>query len=157
MKKLKLTRYADPGHSWLKVPRKLIRELGIEEKISGFSYQLGEFAYLEEDCDIAIFFKALLKIDNGLTWEMMTAVAEITEKHTNKSSKIRSYPRFVPGFKRVEWEEGKRVLLYGKEYTMGFHGDNKVLSDGLRKYTIKDSQMDEIFEIKPTKLEKALE
>lgn len=146
MKKIKITRYSDPGHSWFKVPRKLIRELGIEEKISGFSYQMGEFAYLEEDCDIAIFFKALLK-DNDLTWEKMKEAAEITEKWTNKSSKIRNYPRFIPNFKRVEWENGKKVRLYGKEYTLATYGTQKALFDGSTYFSFKPSQLDEMFEI----------
>jgi hypothetical protein len=144
MKKLKITRYSDGGHSWFKVPRKLLTELNIEEKISSFSYQLGDFVYLEEDCDIAIFFKAYLKTDT-LSWEMMTSVADITEKHTNNSSRIRNYPRFVPGFKRVEWQEGKRVKLYGKEYTMVNHYGKKALNDGLRTYSFKPSQLDEMF------------
>lgn len=143
-KKLKITRYCDPGHSWFKVPRKLVTELGIEDKIS-CSYQLGNYAYLEEDCDVAEFFKALLKIEHGLTYEMIKSVADITDKHTNKSSKIRTYPRFIPNFKRVEWKEGEKVKLYGKEYTMTFHNNEKAISDGLRKYSIKPSQLDEMF------------
>lgn len=146
MKKQKFTRYADGGHSWLKVPRKLIRELGIEEKISSCSYQFGEFAYLEEDCDMAIFFKALLNVTD-LSYEMVKESVDINTKYSDKRSKIRSYPNFVPNFKRVEWEEGKKVRLYSKEYTMQFINGKKVLNDGFRSYSIKPSQLDEIFAI----------
>jgi hypothetical protein len=51
--------HTDPGHGWIQVPLSLIRELGIGSSISGYSYQSGEFAYLEEDCDLGIFFHAI--------------------------------------------------------------------------------------------------
>ena len=49
--------YYDPGHAWLEVPKTLIKELGITNKISSFSYENGENVYLEEDCDLATFAK----------------------------------------------------------------------------------------------------
>ena len=155
MKKLKVTRYSDGGHSWFKVPRKLIRQLEIESLISSFSYQLNDNVYLEEDCDVAIFFAALLKIERkDLTWKLMESVADISTKYSNKQSKIRSYPRFVPNFKRVEWVIGNQCTLYGKTYIMGISNDKKTLDDGFRKYGITDKQLDEIFPVTP--LEKAL-
>ena len=155
MKKLKVTRYSDGGHSWYKVPRKLIRQLDIESLISSFSYQLNDNVYLEEDCDVAIFFAALLKIERkDLTWQLIESVADISAKYSNKQSIIRSYPRFVPNFKRVEWEEGKAVKLYGKDYTMRLINGKKCLNDGFRNYSIKSSQLDEIFPVTP--LENAL-
>ena len=45
----------DPGHGWLEVPRAELKRLGIEHLISPYSYQKGEFAYLEEDCDYTVF------------------------------------------------------------------------------------------------------
>ena len=48
----------DPGHGWVKVPLDLLRELGIAEQISCFSYYRSGSAYLEEDSDTALFFNA---------------------------------------------------------------------------------------------------
>ena len=47
--------YTDSGHGWLEVPLAELRELGIADKISGYSYIRGDFAYLEEDRDAGIF------------------------------------------------------------------------------------------------------
>lgn len=48
----------DPGHGWVKVPLALIRELGIADKITRFSYWHAGHVYLEEDCDLGLFFNA---------------------------------------------------------------------------------------------------
>jgi hypothetical protein len=48
----------DPGHGWVKVPLALIRELGIAEKITRFSYWHAGHVYLEEDCDTCTFMNA---------------------------------------------------------------------------------------------------
>jgi len=50
--------HTDPGHGWLAVPFKDIEALGIQDKISGYSYVKGKTAYLEEDCDAAVFMEA---------------------------------------------------------------------------------------------------
>lgn len=49
--------HEDPGHGWLEVPIKKLRELGIVNCISKYSYyhMEGCKAYLEEDCDAPIF------------------------------------------------------------------------------------------------------
>jgi hypothetical protein len=49
---------SDPGHGWLEVPMSTIRYLGIEAKISSYSYRTDDTAYLEEDCDAPIFIDA---------------------------------------------------------------------------------------------------
>ena len=51
----------DAGHGWLEVSTEELRKLGIEEKISGFSYisEDRKTAYLEEDCDFAVFANAI--------------------------------------------------------------------------------------------------
>jgi hypothetical protein len=48
----------DAGHEWLAVKIKELQELDIAHKISSFSYQKGGTAYLEGDCDAAVFFDA---------------------------------------------------------------------------------------------------
>jgi hypothetical protein len=54
-----LTFVTDPGHGWLEVPLADIAALGIEGQISPYSYINGRFAYLEEDCDYAVYMDAL--------------------------------------------------------------------------------------------------
>jgi hypothetical protein len=74
--------YADPGHSWIKVPLKLIQRLAIHREITCYSYMRGEFIYLEEDQDASLLINALKA--NGIT---------VTFKHfgSDKRSKIRNY------------------------------------------------------------------
>lgn len=48
-----LTFHIDPEHGWLEVPVALVRQSGIE--VSSYSYQDGDTAYLEEDCDAPRF------------------------------------------------------------------------------------------------------
>lgn len=52
------TIYEDSGHAWAKVPRKLLAQLGLLPQISHYSYQRGDFVYLEEDCDLTLFCNA---------------------------------------------------------------------------------------------------
>lgn len=76
------TFYSDPGHGWLKVPFKLLVELGIEKDISACSYMYGEHAYLEEDCDFSKFQHAMKHAGQNF---------RIVDKQTNNESKIRAY------------------------------------------------------------------
>ena len=48
---------SDPGHGWLRVPVAELKEMGIADKISPYSYisENGRFAYLEEDRDFSTF------------------------------------------------------------------------------------------------------
>ena len=73
------TFFNDPGHGWMKVPRKLLVDLGVESKISTYSYQKGDFVYLEEDSDAEIVLEIL--IEQGVT-------PVIKSKHTNRQSRI---------------------------------------------------------------------
>ena len=81
------TIYTDPGHGWVKVPIARLVKLGIVDKITPYSYMRNETAYLEEDCDFSTYVGALKA--NGID-------VKFKEKHTNKSSKIRSYRCFSP-------------------------------------------------------------
>ena len=82
---MNITHYCDPGHGWMKVSRKSLAELNLLEKISGYSYQNGDYVYLEEDCDASLLVEALR--ERGIE----IAVEEST---TDKTSPIRSYERF---------------------------------------------------------------
>jgi hypothetical protein len=48
----------DGGHGWLSVPLEELKELGITRQISSYSYMTQTRAYLEEDCDAAVFLDA---------------------------------------------------------------------------------------------------
>jgi hypothetical protein len=85
---MKLDFIQDPGHGWLKVPRKLLHELNIEHKISRYSYQRADFVYLEEDCDFSTFQAAMNQAGRAFTCRDRTA--------REKRSKIRSYESFRP-------------------------------------------------------------
>ncbi len=79
---MKFDFYADPGHGWVKVPKKLLKTLVIEKDISTFSYMKGVNAYLEEDGDLKKFLDAM---------KIAGKIVEFREHHTDKSSKIRNY------------------------------------------------------------------
>ena len=51
--------YADPGHGWLAVKKHYLHSFGIASRITSYSYQRGDTAYLEEDCDLSVFLAAL--------------------------------------------------------------------------------------------------
>lgn len=78
--------YVDHGHGWFKVKNSLLARLGIADKISGYSYQRGEYAYLEEDCDAGYLFKALK--EHGIEPRVKQHVAAY------KQSRIRGYQRY---------------------------------------------------------------
>ena len=76
--------FEDPGHGWLEVSLSLLKDLGIEKHISFYSYFSPDKqkAYLEEDCDMSIFFRKLqeLEIPEPL----------ITRKFASRNSPVRS-------------------------------------------------------------------
>jgi hypothetical protein len=49
---------SDSGHGWVRVPRHEIKELGISDKVSRFSYVDAYWVYLEEDCDFTVWMLA---------------------------------------------------------------------------------------------------
>ena len=81
------TYHTDPGHGWLEVGVDELILLGIGDKISSYSYINGGKAYLEEDCDMALFIN---KMESAMGVEVK--LAHINEPH--KDSFIRSYRRF---------------------------------------------------------------
>ena len=85
---LKVKYYHDPGHGWVAVKRRLVIESGLENEISGFSYQNGQTVYLEEDEDAYKFVK---------TMEAKGFTFEVENRFTNRSSPIRSYQSYSAG------------------------------------------------------------
>lgn len=82
---MKIHFYSDPGHGWAKVKRSLLIEIGIEGKISSYSYQKGEWVYLEEDCDQYLFWKTMK--DQGRE-------VKYVNHYCNGSSSIRNFDSF---------------------------------------------------------------
>lgn len=80
------TYFQDPGHGWIAVKVAELQQLQIEKKISTSSYLKGRTAYLEEDSDAATWYQAYVA-----QWG---EEPKFKEKHTNKNSPIRSYPRY---------------------------------------------------------------
>lgn len=78
--------HTDPGHGWLAVKRKELKDLEILDKISGCSYQKGSTVYLEEDCDASIFIRTLR--EKGIEVAYQESYREYTP--------IRSYDCFDP-------------------------------------------------------------
>ena len=77
--------FEDPGHAWVRFSKKRLVELGIADKISPYSYQNGNNAFLEEDCDLSTLANALR--ERGYEIKYKT-------NHTDRRSKIRSFDHY---------------------------------------------------------------
>ena len=78
--------YSDPGHGWLAVNYDELVELGINDKISAYSYRQGNTVYLEEDCDMAEFMNAMYS--KGVHMRIHTI------NEPKNDSLVRSFPRY---------------------------------------------------------------
>ena len=58
MATMKKVFHSDAGHGWLAVKVSDLKMLGIETKITPYSYIKGKTVYLEEDCDMSKFIEA---------------------------------------------------------------------------------------------------
>jgi hypothetical protein len=87
MKTFTIMVYSDPAHSWGKVKRQVIDNLGLAQGVSDYSYQLRDNVYLEEDCDLTKFFNTYV------------ATTGREPKHTtiySERCRIRTYERYTP-------------------------------------------------------------
>lgn len=84
----KVVFHADPGHGWYQVPLYMTKGM---TTISGFSYRDKDFAYLEEDCDIARFLENVDPIHAN--WKGL--MEGVRDTHTNNDSPIRRKARFT--------------------------------------------------------------
>ena len=82
---MKLRYYTDPGHGWLGVKRKVLKDLGLLDKITSYSYQRGDTVYLEEDCDLPTLATKMAQIGDIIVYDT---------RHTDQRSPIRSYESF---------------------------------------------------------------
>jgi hypothetical protein len=85
-KSITLMVFEDPGHAWARFSKKRLVELGIADKISRYSYQNGNNAFLEEDCDLSVLANALR--DQGFE-------IKYKSNRTDRQSKIRSFDRYT--------------------------------------------------------------
>ena len=97
MRRVKVFQFvADPGHGWLRVPRCMLHELGIERRVSTCSYQIrenSEFVWLEEDCDASLFFNMYV--------EKYGDRPVIKYRHTNRDAAMRRYLRYACSLEEV--------------------------------------------------------
>ena len=83
-----LQMFSDPGHGWVRFPKVRLQKLGIADKISSYSYQNGNNAFLEEDCDLTVLINAL----KAQGYEEI----KFRGGSSNRQSKIRSYNHYRP-------------------------------------------------------------
>jgi hypothetical protein len=69
-----------------------LKELGIADKISTYSYQANEYVYLEEDCDAGVFLRA--KYGADVTGRELNERGLIVDRHSNHDSFIRGLEHF---------------------------------------------------------------
>lgn len=77
--------HQDPGHGWIEVPRTEIDRLNLAGQISSYSYAHHGVVYLEEDCDAALYIKAV---------EAEGAKVRLCPIHKDFDHPIRCLPRF---------------------------------------------------------------
>ena len=78
----------DPGHGWLKVKRSELRILGIDQQITSYSYQRGEYVYLEEDYDALLFIKTKKERNQTVRFRERNAAYRV--------SRVRNYEHYRP-------------------------------------------------------------
>jgi hypothetical protein len=77
--------FEDPGHGWCRVRRAEKLFQSVAHLISSASYQRGQYVYLEEDCDLAEYYKACVAAGYEIEWKY---------SHTDKTSKFRRYESY---------------------------------------------------------------
>ena len=82
----KLMVFEDPGHGWCRVRRaeKLFQK--VAKDITSFSYQRGDYVYLEEDYDLGLYYKACVEAGYEIQW--------IHNVARERMSKIRNYQSY---------------------------------------------------------------
>ena len=78
--------YCDASHGWIKISIGKLKELGIIEQISKYSYINNNNAFLEEDRDAGILLRKLDEI--GISYK--------SRHHYSNRSRIRNFNSFNP-------------------------------------------------------------
>lgn len=82
MKTKTLYYFTDPGHGWVRVRRNEKLFQTIADEVSSYSYQRGNYVYLEEDDDLGLYIKAIKAAGMEI---------KVEQYSTNRLSKIRNY------------------------------------------------------------------
>ena len=138
MKQIKIKVFADPGHAWARFPKARLAKLGIADKISSYSYQNGDNAFLEEDCDLYTLINAL----KGAGYVDI----DFDESHTNKQSKIRGYETY-----KYSSVDNKSSLRYNN----GIVTKQVDTMKALREYVDQKNRFNAVFGIAPLDLTNA--
>lgn len=100
-----------PGHCWLRVPLSELKELGIANQISSYSYQDNLYAYLEEDDDLSEFIKSKsIKIKNDNYDIEKDYVMVFLDKFPIPNNNITNYKKSNRNIKK----QLKSTLIYKK-------------------------------------------
>jgi hypothetical protein len=118
-KTMTLQYYTDPGHGWAKVNRQVLVDLGIAEDISAYSYMRGDFAYLEEDCDLARLMAAAAAA--GITIKLREQCSR------ERSSKIRSYRPYRTTTPAASWEAALRAKIAAQGASVQFLNNQLII------------------------------
>ena len=104
------TKVNDPAHGWIGVPESELIGLGIQNKITPYSYRDQSVVWLEEDCDVATWLHALAKRDGHQNDVQGMYTRMLDEGQINVSSVEQTYitdlPSYYPqGAKKIAgWE-----------------------------------------------------
>lgn len=79
--------YQDSGHGWLEVPTRELKAMGLESRITPYSYLNKDKAYLEEDLDAGTFLDM-----RGL----LQTPFSVLSKYLDGSCYIRDFPHYRP-------------------------------------------------------------
>jgi len=81
----KYTVWTDAHHAWIEVPKREVKQLGLLDKISTYSFEKGDNLYLEEDIDGKMF---LDRINED--------IFELDERY-EEESRVRKYKPYKGG------------------------------------------------------------
>jgi hypothetical protein len=111
MRSLTLNYYQDPGHGWVKISLAKLQQLGLADSISYYSYMRGDYAYLEEDCDLGRLYQAADKA--GIT-------IKLREHWTNNRSKIRGYKTYKSPAQQLAAEAALKAKIRAQGCSLDF-------------------------------------
>jgi len=81
-----ILKYEDTGHGWYAIEKDFLKVLGIADKISAYSYEKGNLAYLEEDCDASLLLNTMDK--NNIEYTI--------QRVYHDRSPVRNYRGYTP-------------------------------------------------------------
>lgn len=98
--------HSDSGHGWLAVKLTMLKDLGIVDKISKYSYIRGQTVYLEEDVDARVFHEA---------YNEKYGEYDVETFYYDRRSPIRSYTPFTSDVVDRINHQKKRLPFQAKE------------------------------------------